>query len=65
MRRLTYEERIALRTIGPPNEGPVSQATFGELERLGWGRWGDDGYWVVTEAGTTALRLDDIALRHC
>ena len=38
MRRFTSEERIALRTDGPPGEGPVSDATFAELERLGYGR---------------------------
>ena len=28
MRRLTDEERIALREVGPPGEGPVSPATL-------------------------------------
>ena len=57
MRRLTAEERIALREIGPPGEGPVSDATFDELARLGYGAWVDDG-WTVTPAGARALALD-------
>ena len=40
MRRLTDEERIALREVGPPGEGPVSPATFAECVAQGWGYWG-------------------------
>jgi hypothetical protein len=71
MRRLTDEERIALVPIGPPGEGPVSQATFDELERLGWGKWvvGPSlldcllrrKFWAPTTEGLRALELDTIA----
>ncbi|MHB8431620.1 MAG: hypothetical protein ACYDDZ_14045 [Acidimicrobiales bacterium] len=69
MRRLTDEERIALREVGPPGEGPVSDATFDECVRMGWGYWEPppieerpaQGYWKVTVAGREALRLDDLA----
>jgi hypothetical protein len=66
MRRLTDAERCALRTYGPPGEGPVPDSVFRELEALGWGRWEldpTDGkpFWLVTEAGELALRLDDAA----
>jgi hypothetical protein len=63
MRRLTASERIALREVGPPGEGPVSDATFEECIRQGWGFWGPkpDVYWHVTEAGRRALALDDLA----
>ncbi len=60
MRRLTSAERCALRTFGPPGEGPVHEETFTELERLGWGRWAEDG-WEVTAAGERALALDTAA----
>jgi hypothetical protein len=63
MRRFTNEERIALRTIGPPGEGPVSDATFDELEKLGYGFWGNEG-WEVTAKGTKALELDDLARQN-
>lgn len=62
MRLLTDEERIALKTIGPPGEGPVADATFAELERLGYGAW-VDGFWEVTPAGARALELDTVARR--
>jgi hypothetical protein len=39
MRRLNDQERVALREVGPPGEGPVSPETFNELIRLGWGCW--------------------------
>lgn len=61
MRRLTDEERVALRTVGPPGEGPVSDATFDRLEALGYGAW-VDGFWEVTPAGARALELDTLAL---
>jgi hypothetical protein len=64
MRRLTDEERMALRTVGEPGEGPVSDATFAELERLGWGRWAREAegtFWEVTPEGMKALELDTIA----
>lgn len=69
MRRLTDQERVALREVGPPGEGPVNDATFAELESLGWGHWvavvlpdgSRDSEWVVTEAGRRALELDDAA----
>lgn len=70
MRRLTDEERVALVPVGPPGEGPVSNDTFVELERLGWGRWEIGSgwldrlfrrrYWVPTAAGIEALRLDTL-----
>ncbi len=60
MRSLTDEERIALRQVGDPGEGPVSDETFAELERLGYGFWGEE-YWEVTPAGVLALTLDDAA----
>jgi len=61
MRRLTEQERVALREIGPPDEGPVSDETFGECMKMGWGYWGADGYWYVTASGRQALALDDAA----
>lgn len=66
MRLLTNEERMALTPIGPPGEGPVSDATFDELERLGYGRrvWSDDGrqwVWDVTPEGVAALERDTLA----
>lgn len=71
MRALTDEERIALRTIGPPGEGPVAPSVFVEFERLGWGRWARSWrvwppwrrYWEVTVEGRRALELDDLARR--
>ncbi|HXB28074.1 MAG TPA: hypothetical protein VNV25_25315 [Gemmatimonadaceae bacterium] len=60
MRRLTDQERIALREAGPPGEGPVSDATFAECVRMGWGFW-LEGSWYVTGPGIEALRLDDLA----
>ncbi len=60
MRRLTDQERIALREVGPPGEGPVSNETFAECVRQGWGRW-SAGLWWVTESGRNALALDDLA----
>ena len=71
MKRLNDQERVALREVGPPGEGPVSDETFEELIRLGWGCWAlRDGffnhllrrrYWKVTDAGRLALELDDLA----
>lgn len=69
MRRLTDQERIALREVGPPDEGPVSDATFAECIAMGWGFWEPpppeerpgEGYWKVTPSGREALRLDDLA----
>jgi hypothetical protein len=71
MRRLTDQERVALREVGPPGEGPVSPETFNELIRLGWGCWAPrEGlvnrllgrrYWHVLPAGRKALELDDLA----
>jgi hypothetical protein len=63
MRRLTDQERVALREIGPPDEGPVSEETFNECIRMGWGFWGDDGFWHVTTKGARALELDELARR--
>jgi hypothetical protein len=60
MRRLTDQERIALREVGPPDEGPVSDETFAECIRMGWGYWGAD-HWHVTAAGAHALALDNLA----
>jgi hypothetical protein len=60
MKRLSDEERMALRTVGPAGEGPVSPQTFDELERLGWGKW-VGGYWEVTPQGQRALELDELA----
>jgi hypothetical protein len=64
MRVLTDEERVALREVGPPGEGPVSDATFAECVRQGWGYWGADKLWYVTEAGRKVLALDDSARVH-
>ncbi|HKM54379.1 MAG TPA: hypothetical protein VJY33_13290, partial [Isosphaeraceae bacterium] len=71
LRRLTDQERVALREVGPPGEGPVSPEVFDEFIRLGWGCWAirDDllgrlfrrRYWKVTAAGRLALELDDLA----
>jgi hypothetical protein len=71
VRLLTDEERCALRTIGPPGEGPVSQQTFDHLAILGYGCWvvGPSRldrvlrrmYWEVTPAGAAALERDDAA----
>lgn len=64
MRLLTGEERVALREIGPPGEGPVSDVTFAELEALGYGFWDRDEegpFWKVTAAGRRALELDNLA----
>lgn len=71
MRRLTDEERIALVEVGPPGEGPLSDATFAELVRLGWGCWRmrpglwnrllGRRYWHVTPAGVRARELDSLA----
>lgn len=60
MRRLSEQERIALREVGPPGEGPVSDATFAECVERGWGRW-VEGYWQVTESGRAALAYDNAA----
>jgi hypothetical protein len=71
VRRLNDEERVALREVGPPGEGPVSNETFEELTRLGWGCWAPrEGffnrflgrrYWKVTVVGRHALELDNLA----
>jgi len=71
MRRLTPEERMALVEIGTPGEGPVSDATFEECIRMGWGYWAigpsfwdrltRQRYWYVTAAGRRAKELDDLA----
>jgi hypothetical protein len=73
VRRLTDQERVALREIGPPGEGPVSDEIFQELELLGYGRWVWPSlwdafrhrrfhrYWQVTATGRKALELDDLA----
>jgi len=61
MAKLTDQERMALREIGLPGEGPVSEATFEGCIAEGWGYWGDDGYWHVTAAGRRALELDEAA----
>jgi hypothetical protein len=75
VRRLTDQERVALREIGPPGEGPVSNETFQELERLGYGHWVWPSlwdafrylrfhrYWQVTAVGRKALELGDLAKR--
>ena len=60
MRHLTDQERIALREVGPPDEGPVSDATFAECVAMGWGFW-LEGTWYVTEPGIKALAYDDAA----
>ena len=64
MRRLTDQERIALREVilpGDPDHGvPVSEATFAECVAMGWGFW-LEGTWYVTQRGIDALRLDDLA----
>ena len=57
MRRLTLHERTALVEVGPPDEGPIPDDVFRELERLGWGLW-VDGFWTVTDAGKRALELE-------
>lgn len=62
MRRLTDEERVALREIGEPGEGPIPDAVFDECIRLGWGFWDSEGFWHVTAAGRKALELDDAAI---
>lgn len=70
MRRLTDQERMALVEVGEPGEGPVSESTFAECIRMGWGYWGrDSGWrgwfggklWFVTAAGKRAKELDDLA----
>jgi hypothetical protein len=71
MRRLTDEERMALVEVGTAGEGPVSDATFTELARLGYGYWAvgesfwdrltRQTYWRVTAKGREALALDTIA----
>ncbi len=67
VRRLTDEERLALREIvlpGHPDHGaPVNDATFAECVRMGWGYWQPPplSYWCVTPSGRQALRLDDLA----
>lgn len=61
MRELTTHERIALIEVGAPDEGPVPDEVFEELSKLGWGYWGNDGFWHVTAAGRRARALDDIA----
>ena len=70
MRSLTPQERMALVEVGPPGEGPVSDETFAELVKLGWGYWGPArgwrGWlggrsWYVTAAGRAALELDTLA----
>lgn len=60
MRLLTDQERIALRELGPPDEGPVSEETFASCIAMGWGYWAPDPYepgtlWFVTAAGRRAL----------
>lgn len=73
MRRLTDQERVALREVGPPGEGPVSDETFDECIRQGWGFWDRPprwafwrrGYWRVTATGRRALELDDLARAAC
>jgi len=70
VRLLTDEERCALRTIGPPGQGPGSPATFDHLVSLGYGRWVVGSsffdrvfrrtYWEVTAAGTAALERDTL-----
>ena len=73
MRRLTDQERIALREVilpGDPDHGVVvNDSTFDECVRMGWGFWEPpppeerpgEGYWKVTASGREALRLDDLA----
>jgi hypothetical protein len=63
VRRLTDQERIALRENGPPGEGPVNDETFRECIRMGWGFWGvpPEDWWHVTAAGRHTLELDDLA----
>ena len=61
MRRLSDQERVALVEVGPPDEGPISEETFEECIRMGWGFWGDDGFWYVTPLGVQARKLDDEA----
>jgi hypothetical protein len=71
MRTLTAEERCALVEVGPPGEGPVSDETFADLARLGWGYWAvgpswwdrltRQRYWHVTAAGRAALEYDTLA----
>jgi hypothetical protein len=61
MRVLSKHERCALIEVGDPFEGPVPDATFDELSKLGWGYWGNDGFWHVTATGKKALELDTLA----
>jgi hypothetical protein len=69
VRRLTDEERIALKPFGPEGEGPIFDETFAELEKLGYGKWvegariGDErvDVWEVTPLGQRALELDTLA----
>jgi hypothetical protein len=65
VRRLTDQERIILREVGPEGEGPVTDSTFEECIRQGWGYWENDGerdsYWKVTPSGRKALELDNAA----
>ena len=64
MRRLTDQERIALREVilpGDPDHGVVvNDSTFDECVRMGWGFW-LEGTWYVTEPGIKALAYDDAA----
>ena len=79
MRRLTDQERCALREYGPEGEF-VPEHVFDELEKLGWGKTVPDPQpddpidpstgkhhvrfvWTVTPAGRRALALDDLARR--
>jgi len=62
VRLLSEQERCALRTFGPPDEGPVPQEVFDGLKARGYGFWAPDG-WTVTPAGERALEADTLA-RH-
>lgn len=57
MRRLTAQERIALREIGEPGEPGPPDSVFVDCIFQGWGFWGEDG-WQVTERGKRALAID-------
>jgi hypothetical protein len=73
MRRLTDEQRCALREVGPPGEGPIPDEVFRELAELGYGRWVTDDsvhwlvrwaaprVWEVTPSGHLALYYDTLA----
>lgn len=58
MKTLTCEEREVLVEVGEPYAGPIPDAVFDQAIELGWGFWGDDGFWHVTPAGRAALELD-------